>query len=56
MLRRNVFPMRTVGQQSRLSGEIALSLSLEAFKTHLDTALSNLSDLRAAPAVSKSLD
>lgn len=39
-VRRAVFAMRTLGQQSRLSREV--ELSLEAFKTHLDTALSNV--------------
>jgi len=34
--------VRTVSQSIRWFRETELSLSLEAFKTHLDTALSNL--------------
>lgn len=40
----------------RMPREVGLTLPLEVWQTHLDKALSNLSDLTSDPAVSRRLD
>ena len=41
-MRKNFFPVRVTEQWNRLPGEVVKSLSLEIFKTHLDTILCTL--------------